>query len=146
MQDNKSSEKRLLLREAPGAGGRIAMNFVNMIQEYLEAIKRRDMQQILSLFSIDEDVSMILLNGAPLSGLSAFINLQTAWLADPDWKLEYKILRTIETAELAFALLLIDYSDPSLDQLFNKPHYLSLIFTRKNDRWCLTHYQPTVVL
>ena len=122
------------------------MNFANMIQEFLEAIKRRDLQQSLSLFSIDEDVSMILLNGAQISGRSAFINLQTAWLADQDWKLEYKILRTIETAELAYALLLIDYSDPALDHLFNKPHYLSLVFTRKNDRWCLTHYQPTVVL
>ena len=122
------------------------MNFANIIEEFLEAIKRRDLQQSLSLFSIDEDVSMILLNGAQISGRSAFINLQTAWLADPDWKLEYKILRIIETAELAYALLLIDYSDPALDQLFNKPHYLSLVYTRKNDRWCLVHYQPTVVL
>jgi uncharacterized protein (TIGR02246 family) len=123
------------------------MNFANMIQEFLEAIKRRDLQQILSLFSIDEDVFLILLNGAPINGRSAFINLQAAWLADPDWKLEYKILRTIETAELAYALLLIDYSDPALtDQLFNKPHYLSLVFTRKNDRWCLVHDQTTVVL
>jgi uncharacterized protein (TIGR02246 family) len=123
------------------------MNFASMIQEYLEAIKRRDLQQILSLFSIDENVFLILINGAPINGHSAFINLQTAWLADPDWKLEYKVLRTIETTEMAYALLHIDYSDPALtDQLFNKPQYLSLVFTRKNDRWCLVHDQTTVVL
>lgn len=123
------------------------MNFAKMIQELFEALKRKDLQQVLSLISVDEDVCQVLLNGAPINGRSAFINLQTAWLADPDWKLDYTILRTIETAEMAYALLLVDYSDPTLrDELYNKQHYLSLVFTRKDDRWCLVHDQTTVVL
>ncbi len=122
------------------------MNFEKMIQEVFEAIKRKDLQQMLSLISIDEDVCLILLNGASINGRSAFINLQTAWFADPDWQLEYKILRTIETAEMAYALLHVHYSDATLrDEPYDKQHYLSLVFTRKDSTWSLVHDQTTIV-
>jgi uncharacterized protein (TIGR02246 family) len=137
------TEQSPLLDEAE----RIIMNFENMVQEIFAAIKRKDSQHFLSLFSVDEDVCQILLNGAPINGRSAYINLHTAWFADPDWQLEYQILRTIETAEMAFALLLVHYSDPKLrDEPYDKQHYLSLVFTRKNDKWSLVHDQTTIVL
>ena len=123
------------------------MNFAHMIQELFEAIKRKDLQHLLSLISVDEDVCQILFNGAPINGSSAFINLQTVWFSDPDWQLEYKILRTIETVEMAYALLLVHYSDANLrDEPYDKQHYLSLVFTRKDDMWSLVHDQTTVVL
>jgi uncharacterized protein (TIGR02246 family) len=123
------------------------MDFDQMVREYLEAIKHRDLQRVLSLFSIDEDVYLILLNGTPINGRSAFINLQAAWFSDPDWQLDYKVLRTIEKPEMAYALLLVDYSDASLkEDLYNKPQHVSLVFTRKDDRWCLVHDQTTVAL
>ena len=117
------------------------------MQELIEAIKRKDLQHVLSLISVDEDVCQILLNGAPINGRSAFINLHTAWFADPDWQLEYQISRTIETAEMAYALLLVQYSDATLrDEPHNKHHYLSLVFTRKEGMWSLVHDQTTIVL
>lgn len=129
------------------------MNFATMVQELFEAIKRKDLQHLLSLISVDEDVCQILLNGAPINGRSAFINLQTAWFADPDWQLEYQIVRTIETAEMAYALLLVQYSDTTLrDEPYDKQHYLSLVFTRKGGSanaegtWSLVHDQTTIVL
>jgi uncharacterized protein (TIGR02246 family) len=123
------------------------MNFENMVQEIFAAIKRKDSQHFLSLISVDEDVCQILLNGAPINGRSAYINLHTAWFADPDWQLEYQILRTIETAEMAYALLLVHYSDPKMrDEPYDKQHYLSLVFTRKDDMWSLVHDQTTIVL
>jgi ketosteroid isomerase-like protein len=127
--------------------GRINMNFEKMIQELLEAIKLKDLQQVLSLISVDEEVCQILLNGTSINGRAAFINLQTAWFADPDWQLEYKILRTIETAAMAYALLLVHYSDATLrDEPYDKQHYLSLVFTRKDDMWSLVHDQTTIVV
>ena len=123
------------------------MNFEKMIQELFEAIKRKDLQQMLSLISVDEEVCQILLNGASINGRSAFINLHTAWFADRDWHLEYKTLRTIETAEMAYALLLVHYSDATLrDEPYDKQHFLSLVFTRKDGMWSLVHDQTTIVV
>src|SRR5579859_709212 len=116
------------------------MNFENLVQEIFAAIKRKDSQQFLSLISVDEDVCQILLNGTPINGRSAYLNLHSAWFADPDWQLEYQILRTVETAEMAYALLLVHYSDPNMrDEPYDKQHYLSLVFTRKDDKWSLVH-------
>jgi uncharacterized protein (TIGR02246 family) len=136
-------EQSPLLYEAE----RIIMNFENMVQEIFAAIKRKDLQHFLSLFSVDENVYQILLNGTHINGRSTYINLHTAWFADPDWQLEYQILRTIETAEMAYALLHVHYSDPKMrDEPYDKQHYLSLIFTRKDDKWSLVHDQTTIVL
>ena len=122
------------------------MNFDETVQALFEAIKSRDMDKLLSIISIDEEVNLILLNGAFFKGRSTLINLHTAWFADPDWLMEVKILHTIETQEMGYALILADYSDVALeDQAYEKQRYVSLVFTKKEDRWNLVHDQTTVV-
>lgn len=122
------------------------MQFDQMIEKFMEAIRQKDLGQVLSLISVDENICEILLNGMAIKGRSAFLNLQAAWFSDPDWQLDYKILRTIETPEMAYALLLIDYRDPKMgDEDYEKQHYVSLAFTKKDDKWVLFHDQTTVV-
>ncbi len=121
------------------------MNFDETVQALFEGIKSRDVEKLLSTISIDEEVCLILPNGAFFKGQSAFINLHTAWFADPDWHMDVKFLRTIETPEMGYALILADYSDVTLeDQPYEKQHYLSLVFTKKDDVWHLVHDQNTV--
>ena len=122
------------------------MNFDETVQALFEAIKSRDMDKVLSIISIDEEVNLILLNGAFFKGRSTLINLHAAWFADPDWLMDVKILYTIETQEMGYALILADYSDVALeDQAYEKQRYVSLVFTKKEDRWNLVHDQTTVV-
>jgi len=122
------------------------MNFDETVQALFEAIKSRDMDKVLSIISIDEEVNLILLNGAFFKGRSTLINLHEAWFADPDWLMDVKSLHTIETQEMGYALILADYSDVALeDQAYEKQRYVSLIFTKKEDRWNLVHNQTTVV-
>ena len=121
------------------------MNFDETVQAVFEGIKNRDVEKLLSTVSIEEEVSLILPNGAFFKGRSAFLNLHTAWFADPDWQMDAKILRTIETPEMGYALILADYSDVSLgDQPYEKQHYLSLVFIKKDGVWHLVHDQNTV--
>ncbi len=121
------------------------MNFDETVQALFEAIKSRDMDKLLSIISIDEEVNLILLNGAFFKGRSTLINLHTAWFADPDWIMDVKSLHTIETQEMGYALILADYSDVALeDQAYEKQRYVSLVFTKKEDRWNLVHDQTTV--
>lgn len=121
------------------------MHFDEMLEAFFDAIKQRDFGRLLSVVSIDEDVSLILLNGAYMSGRVPVTNLHSAWLADPDWLMDFKILRTVETSEMGFALLLVDYSDPTYGaQPYAQKHYLSLVFVKRGGKWFLTHDQTTV--
>ena len=121
------------------------MNFDETVPALFEGIKNRDVEKLLSTVSIEEEVSLILQNGAYFKGRPAFINLHTAWFADPDWQMDVKILRTIETPEMGYALILVDYKDVTLaDQPYEKQHYLSLVFTKKDGVWHLVHDQNTV--
>ncbi len=122
------------------------MSFDQTLQTLLEAIQHRDLDQFLATVSIGEDVSFILPNGALIEGRAAFINLNTAWFADPDWQMDVKVLRTIETPEMAFALMLADYKDATIaTEPYAKQHYFSLVFTKKDGGWVLIHDQTSVV-
>jgi ketosteroid isomerase-like protein len=120
------------------------MEFKQMIQEFMEALQQRTIERVLSLITIDEDVNLILYNGARFHGRRQMLQLQAAWFSDPEWSLDFTILRTVETLEMAYAFILVNYADPNLSaQPYAKQHYLSLVFTRKDDTWVLIHDQAT---
>ena len=120
------------------------MEFKQMIQEFMEAVKQRNMEQLLSQITIDEDINLILYNGARFHGKRLMLQLQSAWFSDPEWLLDFKILHTVETPDMAYAFILVDYADPGLgSEPYAKQHYLSLVFVKKDDTWSLIHDQST---
>lgn len=120
------------------------MEFKQMIQEFMEALQQRNMERVLSLTTIDEDINLILYNGARFHGRRLMLQLQAAWFSDPEWSLNFKILRTVEKPEMAYAFILVDYADPNLGaEPYAKQHYLSLVFVKKDDTWSLIHDQST---
>ena len=123
------------------------MKFDEMLQSIFDAIKHRDLNKLFSTASFDDDVVMIIPNGAFIKGRSAVANLHAAWFADPDWQMDMKLLRSIETPEMGFALVQVDYKDVNLNNpSYNSQQYLSLVFTRKDDEWFLVNDQTTPVI
>ncbi|GAC1393496.1 MAG: hypothetical protein NVS4B11_15200 [Ktedonobacteraceae bacterium] len=123
------------------------MKFDEMLQSIFDAIKHRDLNKLFSTVLLDEDVVMIIPNGAFIKGRAAVANLHTVWFADPDWQMDLKILRSIETPEMGFALIQVDPKDINLSSpLYNNRQYLSLVFTRKDDKWFLVNDQTTSVV
>src|SRR5579863_6982305 len=121
------------------------MTFQQTVEAYFDAINERDLPKLLTIITFDEDIDMILFNGTHFKGQALVTNLHSAWLADPDWKLEARIVRTVETPEMAYAFILADYSDEKLgDKPYKEQHYVILVFRQKNGRWHLTHDQTTV--
>lgn len=117
------------------------MDFDQTLEAFFEAVKQRDLDKLLSAISFDKDVNLILPNGTLLNGKSTVTNLHAAWFADQDWQLDYTILRTIETSEMAFAFILMEYSDVNLPPSYPEKYYWSLVFTKKDGSWCLVHDQ-----
>lgn len=123
------------------------MTFQQTVEVYLEAVKKRDLQQVLAAIAFDEDIDIIVFSGAHFKGQAFAVNLHAAWFADPDWKLEARIMRIVETPEMAYAFILADYSDEKLgDTPYTGQHYVTLVFRKRNGRWYLTHDQTTVAL
>ena len=61
--------------------------------------------------------------------------------------MDMKLLRSIETPEMGFALVQVDYKDVNLNSpSYNSQQYLSLVFTRKDDEWFLVNDQTTPVI
>ena len=120
------------------------MDFKQMVQEFMEAVKQRNMERLLSLARLDEEMNFVIYNGALFHGRQSILQLHSVWFSDPEWQLDFKILRTVETPEMAYAFILVDYADPTLgSEPYAKQHYLSLVFVKKNDTWSLIHDQST---
>ena len=120
------------------------MDFEQTVQALMEAINQRDIERLLSLTAFDEEVDFVLYTGVHLHGRPTVTNLHTVWFSDPEWQFEPKILRMIETPEMAYAFIRVDYSDASLG--YAKPHHLCLIFVKKDGKWSLVHDQSTVAV
>jgi uncharacterized protein (TIGR02246 family) len=121
------------------------MTFQQMVEAYLDAIKNRDLRQLLTVITFDEDIDVILFNGTHFKGRELAANLHSAWFSDPDWKLEAQVVRTVETPELAYAFITADYNDEKLRETpYKAQQYVVLIFRKQNGRWLLTHDQTTV--
>jgi uncharacterized protein (TIGR02246 family) len=123
------------------------MDFNQMIQEFMESVKQRNMERLLSLAGFDEDMNFVIYNGSFFHGRRLIFQLHTAWFADPEWQMDFKVLSAIETPEMAYAFILVDYRDPNLgSEPYAKQHYLSLVFVKKDGRWSLIHDQSSVAM
>src|SRR5487761_1744672 len=69
------------------------ITFQQTVEAYLDAIKNRDLQQLLTAIAFDEDIDVILFNGTHFKGRALVANLHSALFADSDWKLEAQIVR-----------------------------------------------------
>ncbi len=120
------------------------MDFSQTLQTHLYAIEQRDLDLYLSTISHDEELSLIMPNGTFIQGYEAVAKMNREWFADPDWRLEAAVLRTIETDEMGLALLLVQYHDLTPDgEPFDRQYYLNLIFSHVDDEWLLVHDQNT---
>lgn len=120
------------------------MDFRSALDAHLAAIRSRDLPAFLATVAQDEALSLIMPNGALVRGFSGVTDLHQSWFADPDWSLDAELVRTLETAEMALALLLVDYRDRDAEgRPYERRYYLSLVFAKRDERWLLVHDQNT---
>lgn len=120
------------------------MDFKSTLALHLDAMKGKDLDKFISTVNL-EDVVVIMPNGNLIKEKDKFVDLHTNWFADNDWDLDYEILNTVESSELAYALAAIDYKDCDAEgNTINMHYYLNLIFSKQDEKWLLTHDQNTI--
>lgn len=120
------------------------MNFKDTLKLHLDAMKTKNFDQFMSTVKVD-DVTLIMPNGTLITEKEEFVELHKDWFEDQDWAIEYELLSTEESVDIAYALLNINYKDCDADgNKIEMNYYLNLIFRKQNEKWLLIHDQNTV--
>ncbi len=115
------------------------------LQRHLDAIQAKDFEKFESTLTQGDRLTFILPDGRYFEDAKQYRDILKAWLADPNWTFEYKIMAVEKTDQMGSALLLIDYNEKERDgKPYHLDHYLSLIFKKEGNGWYLVHDQNTI--
>ena len=120
--------------------------FQETLSTHLAAMQAHDFAAFLATLTSAPELSLIMPNGRFTGGRAEAVATLEQWFADPDWRIAFETVRTLETAELAMALLHATYDDldPS-GQPYQLRYYLQLLFARQDGQWRLVHDQNTLI-
>ncbi len=122
------------------------MNFKETLEKHLDAIQKRNLKQFLETVCSDDAINVVLPNGVLIDNQTDFINFHKEWFSDHDWSINFEIVRSLETSEMAFVLILMEYHDRDEEgQSYDAANYLNLIFINKDGKWLLIHDQNTPI-
>jgi ketosteroid isomerase-like protein len=112
----------------------------------LAAIQQRDLPAFLATLTTQPDLNLILPNGRLFRQRDAVVDFTRQWFADPDWRIQFDLLRTVESSKMALALLSVTYDDlDASGQPYRLQYYLSLVFAQEAGAWRLVHDQNTLL-
>jgi ketosteroid isomerase-like protein len=119
------------------------MLLADAVDAHLDAIARRDLDAYLA--TVHADVTMIMPNGALLTGRDAAAEVQREWFGDPDWSWDVEVLHSTSAGDTGVALLAVDYRDVDAGgRPYAMAYLLGLVFVRVGAGWLLLHDQNTV--
>lgn len=120
------------------------MNFNETLKLHLNYMKDKELDKFVSTVRLD-NITVIMPNGTIIKNSAEFIELHKNWFLDTDWELDFKILKTEESAEMAYALVAVDYKDcDNKGNPIYMNYYLNLVFTKHGETWLLVHDQNTI--
>lgn len=121
------------------------MTFQQMLAAHLNAIITRDNDAFVATVTLGDELTLILPTGKLMRRRAEVLDFMKTWFADPDWQIQFEPVRTVETAEMGLALLLVNYTDRDMDgQPYAMRYYLNLIFANEAGIWRLVHDQNTL--
>jgi ketosteroid isomerase-like protein len=120
-----------------------ASGFAATLERHLRAVEGRDLATLMGTVS-DRDFMLILANGKVVGSRGEFEAMHRGWFSEQDWTIKFHVEKTVETAELAYAVATYDYEERLKGGLqTRKRRYLQLVFRKYDDGWKLVHDQNT---
>ncbi|MDP5273706.1 YybH family protein [Chengkuizengella axinellae] len=118
------------------------MNFTETLQDHLQAVSNKDLERFL--LTVHPDITLVLPNGKYIDNDEEFKKFHESWFADDDWRIQFEIVKVLETEGMCSALLRVIYDDidPN-NQPYQKKYYLQLLFKKKDGKWLLVFDQNT---
>lgn len=117
------------------------MSFRETLRRHLQAIRERDLAALADTLATPELV-LIMADGKLVRSTQEFLEAHRGWFAVPGWTLEAREVEVLEGADLAVALLELDYREPPATP---SRSYLTLVFRQRGGRWLMVQDQNTPI-
>lgn len=122
------------------------MDFKQVLERHMQAIVQKDMASFTDTIH-KTNITLILPNGKLIQNREEFIQFNQDWFLDQDWKISYGVVKTQESKEMSFAVMLIHYDDLDPEgKPYHQDYYLHLVFEKENDEWLLIYDQNTFMV
>lgn len=117
------------------------MSFRGTLEKHLRAIQDRDLPALADTVAPDALV-LIMADGKLVRSTAEFLEAHRGWFAMPGWTLGVEEVETFQAADLAVAVLRLDYREPPN---VRSESYLTLVFQQRGDRWLMVQDQNTPI-
>ena len=117
------------------------MTFRETLERHLRAIQNRDLAELADTVAADGLV-LVMADGKLALQSEEFLEAHRGWFAMQSWTLDSTPVRTFESADLAVAVLRLDYREPPS---VRSESYLTLVFERRNGKWLMVLDQNTPI-
>jgi len=122
------------------------MTFQQSLQRHITAVQERDLETFLDTIANDGSLTLIMPNGSLWQDYDDITELHQEWFSDSDWRMTTELITSQESAEMASALLLVNYEDvDEEDEPVQFQYYLHLLFAKRGDKWLVVHDQNTMI-
>ncbi|GIO25791.1 YybH family protein [Ornithinibacillus bavariensis] len=119
------------------------MTFRQALTFHLNSVMKKNITDFDSTIH-PVSISLVLGNGKLIQSREEFIRFHEDWFADNDWCIEFEVINTRETEQMASALLYVHYDDfDEKGNPYQLNYYLHLLFENVNGKWLLVFDQNT---
>lgn len=116
------------------------MSFGETLQRHLRAIRERDLEALAD--TLADELVLIMADGKLVRTAREFLEAHRGWFAVANWTLDVQPVKSFESADLAVALLRLDYREPPATR---SESYLTLVFQRRDGKWLMVQDQNTPI-
>ena len=117
------------------------MNFRQTLKKHLDAIQGRNLQDLADTVA-PEALVLIMADGKLVRSTHEFLEAHRGWFAMDNWSLATDEVAVFESAELAVAVLRLEYREPPS---VRSESYLTLVFERRHGQWLMVQDQNTPI-
>lgn len=116
-------------------------DFRAALDAHLAAIQARDLDAFKATLTSDATLYTIFPNGEALTTTADAVLLHESWFKEKNWQWHGEVVRLIEGADMATALLKYEYRD--MPEGEPRSAWLALVFKLEDGEWRLVHDQNT---
>ena len=121
------------------------MTFHETLGRHLAAIREKDLPALAATVAPDRLV-LITAEGRLVESAAEFLEMHRGWFAMDGWTLAAVPVEIFEGAELAVAVLRLDYREAVPDRpAVRQESFLTLVFARREDGWRMVQDQNTPI-
>jgi uncharacterized protein (TIGR02246 family) len=121
------------------------VSFRDTLGRHLLAIHEKNLKALADTVA-EDGLVLVMSDGRLVRRTEEFLELHRGWFAMKNWNLDVKPVQVWESADLAVAVLRLDYREIKPDRTGTRQEsFLTLTFHNRGGKWVMVHDQNTPI-